>query len=91
MSVPAQALCAEPGDTIFIDGAGGSGLPRAGIIIAVPGQDGGPPYLVHWITGDYDSRVTPGPGARIERHRTPRIPGEPSGGPQSPPRTDVPG
>jgi hypothetical protein len=45
-----------------------AGLPRTGVIIAVPGRDGAPPYLVHWTAGDYDSRVTPGSGARIERH-----------------------
>jgi hypothetical protein len=28
---------------LVIDGAGGAGVPRAGTIIAVPGQDGSPP------------------------------------------------
>lgn len=60
--------CAEPGDTLVIDGASVSGLPRTGIIIAVEGQDGGPPYLVRWTGGDYESRISPGPGARVERH-----------------------
>ena len=66
---PGHVLRAEPGDALVIDGAGGAGLPRTGTIIAVPGQDGRPPYLVHWTAGDYDAQVTPGPGARIEKHR----------------------
>lgn len=66
---PGLALRAEPGDTLIIDGAGMSGLPRTGIIIAVVGQDGSPPYLVRWTTGDYESRISPGPCARVERRR----------------------
>jgi Domain of unknown function (DUF1918) len=57
---------AQPGDTLVIDSASTAGLPRVGIIIAVIGQDGSPPFLVRWITGDYESRIIPGPGARIE-------------------------
>jgi hypothetical protein len=64
---PAQRLHAEPGDTLIIEVGGMAGLPRIGMIIAVPGRDGAPPYLVRWTTGDYDSRVTPGTDARIER------------------------
>lgn len=67
-AVPGTGLRAEPGDTLVIDGAGGRGLPRTGTIIAVEGQDGRPPYLIRWISGDYESRISPGPGARIERH-----------------------
>lgn len=66
---PRPALRAEPGDTLVIEGAGMAGLPRTGIIIAVEGQDGRPPYLVRWTMGDYESRISPGPGARIDRHR----------------------
>lgn len=66
-----KELHAEPGDILIIDGAGMAGLPLIGIITGVPSQDGTPPYLVHWTAGDYDSRVTPGSGARIERHRSP--------------------
>lgn len=67
----APVLYAEPGDILIIDRGGSVGLPRTGIILAVPSSDGAPPYLVHWIVGDYDSRVTPGPGARIEARRPP--------------------
>ena len=61
---PGQVPRAEPGDTLVIDGAGGAGLPRTGTIIAVSGQDGSPPYLVHWTVGVSDAQITPGPGAR---------------------------
>jgi len=67
--VPGTGLRAEPGDTLVIDGTGMSGLPRIGTIIAVAGQDGRPPYLVRWTGGDYESRISPGPGARVEKHR----------------------
>lgn len=66
---PGVALRAEPGDMLFIDGAGMSGLPRTGTVIAVAGRDGTPPYLVRWTAGDYESQISPGPGARIEKHR----------------------
>jgi Domain of unknown function (DUF1918) len=62
-----DSMRAEPGDTLAIDGAGMAGLPRLGMIIAVYGRDGAPPYLVRWTAGDYESRVHPGPGARIEK------------------------
>jgi len=64
-----QALCAEPGDTLVIDGAGMAGLPRIGRIIATAGPNGGPPYLVRWTAGDYESQISPGPAAHIERSR----------------------
>jgi Domain of unknown function (DUF1918) len=65
---PGQGMRAEPGDTLVIDGAGMAGLPLLGAIVGVCGQDGAPPYLVRWTAGDYESRVYPGPGARIEKH-----------------------
>ncbi len=61
-------LRGEPGDTLVIDGAGMSGPPRTGII-TVAGEDGRPQFLVRWITGDYESRISPGTSARIEKHR----------------------
>lgn len=66
------SLRAEPGDTLAIDGAGMAGLPRLGIVVAVYGRNGAPPYLVRWTAGDYESRVYPGPGARIEQSLTGR-------------------
>jgi hypothetical protein len=63
------ALRAEVGDTLVIDDGGTVGLPRIGTIIAVIGRDGSPPYLVHWLAGEYESRILPGPGARVEKQR----------------------
>jgi hypothetical protein len=64
-----RVLHAEPGDALVIDGAGMAGLPRIGTIIAVPSQDGTPPFVVRWIAGDYVSKVSPGPGAHVEKRR----------------------
>ena len=70
--LPAESgggLRAEPGDTLVVDGPAMAG-PRVGTIISVGGAEGSPPYLVHWHAGDYESRICPGPGARIQkRHR----------------------
>lgn len=65
----AAKMRAEPGDTLAIDGAGMAGLPRLGVIVAVYGRDGAPPYLVRWTAGDYESRVYPERGARVEKSR----------------------
>ena len=62
-----RALYAEIGDMLVIDDSGMAGLPRIGTIIAVTGPDGSPPYLVRWLAGDYESRIRPGRGARVER------------------------
>lgn len=61
-----QGLRAEPGDSLVIDGANMAG-PRIGTIISVGSADGSPPYLVHWHAGDYESRICPGPGARVQK------------------------
>jgi hypothetical protein len=63
-------LRAEPGDTLIIDGAGSAGLPRVGTVVRVSG-DGAPPYVVHWHAGDYESRIWPSPGARVQKRRRP--------------------
>lgn len=64
-----SALYAEAGDTLVIDQPDGAGLPRVGEIIAVPGPEGAPPYLVRWLAGDYESLIVPGQRAHVERHR----------------------
>lgn len=68
---PGPGVRAEPGDTLVIDGADMVGVARVGTIISVGGADGSPPYLVHWHAGDYQSRICPGPGARIRKRRRP--------------------
>lgn len=63
-----QAVRPAVGDILIIDGAGMAGLPLLGTIVGVSGDDGAPPYLVRWTGGDYESRVVPGPRARIKKH-----------------------
>lgn len=66
---PHGQLRAEVGDLLVIDGSGAAGTPNIGVIIGVPSADGGPPYLVRWIAGEYESTIVPGAGARIEKIR----------------------
>ena len=61
------ALHAEAGDTLVMGAEGTAGFPRTGQILAVLGPGGSPPYRVRWLAGEYESRVTPGPGARVEK------------------------
>ena len=67
--VTRQRIRPAVGDTLIVNGAGMAGLPLLGTILAIFGDDGAPPYLVRWTAGDYESRVFPGAGARIEKHR----------------------
>ncbi len=62
-------LRAEVGDTLIIGTGGLTRIPRIGEIIAVASGDGKPPYRVHWLSGEYESVIFPGPGARIEKSR----------------------
>lgn len=62
-------LKADAGDVLVIDPDGQSGLPRIGQIIAVLGQDGAPPYRVHWVVGDYESLISPVAGAYVRKSR----------------------
>jgi len=61
---------ANVGDELIVGKSAGSAA-RVGEIVAVRGSGGAPPYLVHWVVGDYDSLVSPWPGVEI-RHRPPR-------------------
>jgi hypothetical protein len=40
--------------------------------------DGSPRYVIHWLVGDYDSRVFPGPGLRIKLQHKAGSPGRPA-------------
>ena len=60
---------ANVGDELIVGKSPSCGA-RVGKIVAVRGGGGSPPYLVHWVAGDYDSLVTPWPGVRI-RHQQP--------------------
>jgi len=68
-----RVLRAEVGDILVIDGGGMAGVRRIGTIVAVTGQGGSPPYLVRRLARKYESRISPGAGARIEKNqRVPR-------------------
>lgn len=62
-----RALRAEVGDTLIIEVRGPAGIPRVGEIVAVTSPDGSPPYRVRWLAGEYESVISPGPGARVEK------------------------
>jgi Domain of unknown function (DUF1918) len=58
------------GDELIVESTQSSRSRRVGTIIALKTTDGSPPYLVHWVVGDYDSLIFPGPHVRMEvRHR----------------------
>jgi len=58
---------AEVGDELIIESPKPGTAGRIGTIVALQNADGSPPYIVHWLAGDYDSLVDPGPKTRIER------------------------
>ncbi|HTS99207.1 MAG TPA: DUF1918 domain-containing protein [Streptosporangiaceae bacterium] len=60
---------ANVGDELIVEKAGSGASGRVGTIVGVRTSDGSPPYLVHWVVGDYDALVFPWPGVRI-RPRT---------------------
>jgi len=59
-------LRAQIGDTLLIEDENIASAPRIGRILAVNSPDGSPPYRVRWLAGEYESLITPGPGARVE-------------------------
>lgn len=56
---------ANVGDELIVGETEVCGAARVGTIVAVRGSDGSPPYLVHWVSGDYDSLVSPWPGVQV--------------------------
>jgi Domain of unknown function (DUF1918) len=51
----------QVGDRLLPDGDHGRGAE----IIAISGADGGPPYVVRWLSDGHIALVTPGPYDRI--------------------------
>ena len=58
---------AQVGDELITESPAPGTSGRIGTIVAVRNADGSPPYVVHWLAGDNDSLIEPGPTARIER------------------------
>ncbi len=76
-------MYAHVGDKLVIDGD----PPRTGLIIAVPHDDGSPPYVVKWAADGHIAMVSPDKFARVvraDRDRGPRLvvpaPAPPSAG-----------
>lgn len=65
---------ASVGDVLVVPGNEG----RTGLIIDVVGKNGGPPYVVKWVSGGHIVMVTPDQYARI-------IPGSDETFPERPP------
>ena len=63
---------AQVGDELIIESPEPGTSARIGTIVALRNADGSPPYVVHWLAGDYDSLIEPGPTARIERRHASR-------------------
>ncbi len=63
---------AQVGDELIIESPEPGTSGRIGTIVALQNADGSPPYVVHWLAGDYDSLIEPCPAARIGRRRTSR-------------------
>jgi hypothetical protein len=54
-------MYAHIGDRLVVDGD----PPRAGTIIAVPHDDGSPPYVVRWLADGHIAMVSPDQFARV--------------------------
>lgn len=63
---------AEVGDELIVEGTGPVPSRRVGVVIGLENPDGSPPYLVHWIVGDYNSLIYPGPGSQMKVRRKAR-------------------
>ena len=66
---------AEVGDELVVESTDPMRARRVGTIVGLKTADGSPPYLVHWVVGDYDSLVYPGPSTRMEVHHRARSAG----------------
>lgn len=60
---------AQVGDRLIVESTVPVPSRRVGIVIGLENADGSPPYLVHWLAGDYNSLIFPGPDSRIDVHR----------------------
>ena len=60
-------MYAHVGDRLIVEGDAA----RAGLIIAVPHDDGSPPYIVKWLSDGHIAMVSPGDFARIIPARPP--------------------
>jgi hypothetical protein len=57
---------ASVGDRIIIEGHRIGEPVRDGEILAVRGDDGGPPYVVRWSDNGHETLFFPGPDAHVQ-------------------------
>ncbi len=63
---------AAVGDRIVVRGRHVGEHGRSALILAVEGEDGGPPYLVRWNDDAHESVFVPGPDTVVEHYPEPR-------------------
>ncbi|WP_067670006.1 DUF1918 domain-containing protein [Nocardia miyunensis] len=56
---------AKPGNWLVAQGRCVDGVVRRGLIEEVHGEDGAPPYLVHWSDTGHRALVFPGPDSYV--------------------------
>jgi len=63
-----MAMQAAKGDRLVVRSHHVGERDRAGLILAVEGDEGGPPYLVQWDHDGHQSLFFPGSDALVEHH-----------------------
>ncbi|MCS7483700.1 DUF1918 domain-containing protein [Umezawaea endophytica] len=56
---------AKTGDWLVIERSGADKPARRGLVVGVRREDGGPPYVVHWLDSVHETLVYPGPDAHV--------------------------
>jgi Domain of unknown function (DUF1918) len=70
-------VIARWGDELVVESTAPVPSRRVGIIVGLKNVDGSPPYLVHWMVGDYNSLSFAGPDTRMTVRHKPKH-GEPT-------------
>ncbi len=65
-------MIAHVGDELVVESTVPVPSRRVGIVVGLKNVDGSPPYLVHWVVGDYNSLIFPGPDIRMTVRHQPR-------------------
>jgi Domain of unknown function (DUF1918) len=63
---------AQVGDELIVESTVPAPSRRVGIVVGLKNADGSPPYLVHWVVGDYNSLIFPGPDTQMAVHHKAR-------------------
>ncbi len=61
---------AQVGDQIVVQSTHVDEPQRAGEVVEVHGSDGGPPFLVRWLTDGHTSLLFPGPDTVVRHEPT---------------------